>query len=129
MTDRSIPIFLFCTGQKSFVKHSLSVPVWPTFGKNFSRNSYIDEFPSPPLKLKWKRKLDSGASESFAANNSYIIIPTRNGKIHFINNESGKTEKTIKIKKRSRNTGLAKPLRSRTSYHRNHDFTIYVCVN
>ena len=91
--------FVFtCSSQKITLNVHDNNGSWWTIGKDLTRNSLIDFTLRPPLKILWKKNLNAAAADGMILSGNTLIVPVRNGKIHFVNHETGEIFETIKTK-------------------------------
>ncbi|MFC1725646.1 PQQ-binding-like beta-propeller repeat protein [candidate division KSB1 bacterium] len=88
----------FCSSQKISVSVYNENESWRTIGKDLSRNSYAETILKPPLKILWKKNLNAAAANGMIFSGNTLIVPVRNGRVHFVNHETGDFFKTIKTK-------------------------------
>ena len=91
-------LVVFCASKKEVILISENNPAWPTFCMDYSRNSFVENQLNPPLKINWKKNLNSAAADGFIFSGNTIIVPVRNGRIHFLNYKNGDILKTVKTK-------------------------------
>lgn len=91
-------LFFFCSSNKEIISIGENYSDWPTYCKDYSRNNLCLNQLDPPLRINWKKNLNSAASEGFIFKGNSLIVPVRNGKIHFLNYKNGDILRTVKTK-------------------------------